>query len=114
MAYDERLAGRIRKILEGRSRVTEQKMFGGIAFMVRGHMCCGVVRDRLVVRVGSDQYDEALSRTHAEPMDFTGRPLRGLVYVRPEGLRGSKQLSAWVAKGLEFVRALPAKRKRKR
>jgi len=84
MAFDERLAQRIRQILKGARGVTEKRMFGGLCFLVRGKMCCGVERDHLVVRVGPEQYERALSKPHARPMDFTGRPLKGFVY----GLNG--------------------------
>ena len=84
-------------------------MFGGIAFMVRGNMCCGVIDDRLMVRVGPDAYNKVLRLAHAEPMDFTGKAMRGMVYVSSEGTRTSRQLRTWVQRGLEFVRTLPAK-----
>ena len=109
MAHDEKLADKLRGAL-GRTRsVTERKMFGGIAFMVRGNMCCGVIDDRLMVRVGPDAYERALTLAHAEPMDFTGRAMRGMVYVTPEGTRTARQLQAWIQRGLEFVGTLPAK-----
>ena len=87
MAFDEELATRVRKLLWPHWRLTERPMFGGLTFLLRGHMCCGVIRDRLVVRVGPARYDEALTQSHARPMDFTGRPLRGMVYVMPAGYR---------------------------
>ncbi len=84
-------------------------MFGGLAFMVNGHMCCGIVNKNLVVRTGPTQYDAALSKPHARPMDFNGRPMRGFVYVRPEGYRSTRDLKAWIQQGLHFVRTLPPK-----
>ena len=84
-------------------------MFGGIAFMVRGHMCCGVVKDLLMVRVGPEGYEHALAKPHARPMDFTGRPLRGLVFVAPAGTLTDKGLSDWVRRAARFVRTLPPK-----
>ncbi len=107
MAYDERLAGRARKLLTRRGGLYEIKMFGGLAFMVRGHMCCGVVKDLLMVRVGPEAYREALAEAHARPMDFTGKPLKGLVYVVPAGTRTDEQLSAWVGQAARFVQTLP-------
>ena len=83
MAYDERLAGRVREILSGQRSLKEKKMFGGLAFTVRGHMCCGVEKDRLVVRVGPEQYEAALKRKYAREIDFTGRPLKGLIMSTP-------------------------------
>jgi TfoX/Sxy family transcriptional regulator of competence genes len=89
--------------------VTERKMFGGVAFMVRGNMCCGVLDDKLMVRVGPVAYEKALKLTHAREMDFTGKAMRGIVYVVPEGTRTARQLRTWVQRGLEFVGTLPAK-----
>lgn len=105
MAYDERLADRVRDLLAERE-VREQKMFGGLAFMVSGHMCCGLLGDELMVRVGPAGYADALSRPAAREMDFTGRPMRGIVMVGPSGLRG-RALSPWVQRGLDFVDTLP-------
>ena len=78
-------------------------MFGGLAFMVNGHMCCGIVGKDFVLRTGPDQYEEALSQRHARPMDFTGRAMRGFVYVDPKGLRSTHELKAWIQRGLDFV-----------
>lgn len=84
-------------------------MFGGLAFMVNGHMCCGIVGENLVVRVGAEAYERALSQPHARAMDFTGRPMKGFVYVGPSGYRTAADLRKWVRKGLRFVSSLPAK-----
>ena len=107
MAYDGALADRVRDILVADPGLTERKMFGGIAFMLDGHMCCGVVGDRLMLRLG-DGADAALARPHVYPMDFTGRPMSSMVYVSPEGLRG-RALRGWIDKSVAFVRALPPK-----
>jgi TfoX/Sxy family transcriptional regulator of competence genes len=109
MAFDEAVAGRVREALAGAPDVVEKKMFGGIAFMVRGNMCCGVIGDRLMVRVGPDGYEAALSRPHARAMDFTGRPMKGMAYVEPEGFASAADLKAWVARAMEFALSLPAK-----
>jgi TfoX/Sxy family transcriptional regulator of competence genes len=109
MAYDEGLAQRIRGVFTDREDVIEKKMFGGLAFMVRGHMCCGVSGDDLMLRVGPDQYNEALAQPHARPMDFTGRPMKGFVYVDQAGLDSDDDLEAWIGRGLTFVLALPPK-----
>jgi TfoX/Sxy family transcriptional regulator of competence genes len=103
MSYDEKLAARIRALLAGRDDVTEKKMFGGLCFMVSGAMCCGLTKSDFVVRVGADRYEDALAQPHARPMDFTGRPLAGMVYVAPEGLRTKAALARWVRRGIEFV-----------
>ena len=109
MPYDEALADRLRQALEGKPGVVQKKMFGGLSFMVQGHMCCGVEGARLTVRVGPDAHAEALAQPHAQPMDFTGRPMKGLVYVDPEGLASDAQLEAWVQRGLAFVATLKPK-----
>ncbi|MBL8381663.1 MAG: TfoX/Sxy family protein [Burkholderiales bacterium] len=89
--------------------VTEKKMMGGLCFMVRGHMVCGVAMDRLMVRVGADGYEAALRLAHAAPMDFTGRPLRGFVYVAAAGVSTQRGVAAWMKRALAFVAGLPAK-----
>ena len=109
MAYDEAVAGRIREALAGTPDVGEKKMFGGIAFMVRGNMCCGVISDRLMLRVGPKGYETALSRPHTKPMDFTGRPMKGMVYVEPAGFASPMDLKKWVERAMEFTLSLPAK-----
>lgn len=109
MAYDEKLADRIRKVLARRKGLTEKKMFGGIAFMLRGKMCCGVVKDDLVVRVGPKHYHKALAQPHGRPMDFTGRPLTGFVFVDPIGYKTDKALVKWVKQAVEFAMTLPRK-----
>lgn len=110
MSYDEKLAERTRAVLDSHDDVIEKKMFGGLAFMVRGHMCVGIVDRELMVRVGPDAYESALAVAHARPMDFTGKPLRGMVYVGAAGLRTVAGLRAWVDRGLRFVSTLALKR----
>lgn len=109
MPYDEQLAAQVRTALEGRREVSEKKMFGGLAFLLRGHMLCGIVGRDLMVRVGPEAYEEALTRPHAREMDFTGRPMNGMMFVAPEGVRSTEQLRSWIERGLRFVEALPAK-----
>jgi len=108
VAYDETLAERVRKILAPEPTLTERKMFGGLAFMLDGNMCCGVVADKLMLRLGADLAQSALERPHVEPMDFTGRPMTGMVYVTAQGLRG-KELRGWIERAVAFVRTLPPK-----
>jgi TfoX/Sxy family transcriptional regulator of competence genes len=103
VSYDEKLAVRIRSMLSMRDDVVEKKMLGGLCFMVGGAMCCGLTKTDFMVRVGPAQYEEALARPHARPMDFTGRPLKGMVYVAPEGLRTEAALAGWIQRGLAFV-----------
>ncbi len=106
MAYNEKLATRVRKALAGSTEITEKKMFGGLTFMLGGNMCCGVVKDDLVVRVGPHSYEDTLAKPHARPMDFTGRPLRGIVYVEPEGCRTDEALANWIRRGVDFATSL--------
>ena len=109
MAYDEELVTRIRSLLEGRTGVVEKKMFGGLTFMVNGHMACGVSNDILVVRVGADHYEDALQAPYARECDFTARPLRGMVMVDRPGFDSPGDLQAWVDRGVRFARSLPSK-----
>jgi TfoX/Sxy family transcriptional regulator of competence genes len=109
MAYDEGVAQRVREALADESGVLEKKMFGGIAFMLRGNMCCGVVGEELMLRVGPDGYEQALAKPHARPMDFTGRPMRGMLYVASEGFESDRDLSKWLARATAFAGSLPAK-----
>jgi TfoX/Sxy family transcriptional regulator of competence genes len=114
MSYDEELAMRVRKALAARDDVVEKKMFGGLCFMVNAAMCCGLTKSDFMVRVGPAQYDDALAQPHARPMDFTGRPLKGMVYVAPEGLRTDAALARWVRRGLAFVDGAAAKARKRR
>ncbi len=109
MAYDEALAARIRETLQGQDAVTERKMFGGIAFMVGGNMACGVIRDDLMVRVGPEAHDAAVAQPHVRPMDFGNRPMRGMVYVAPDGVRSTEELARWVHAGAAMAASLPPK-----
>ncbi len=106
MAYDQELADRIRSVLAGHEAITEKKMFGGLSFMLGGRMCCGVIKDDLVVRVGADSYDAFLAEPHARPMDFTGRPLKWMVYVGPEGYQTDESLGKWVNRAVDFAASL--------
>lgn len=109
MAYDEALAERVKTLLKGKRSVTEKKMFGGLCFMVNGNMACGVEKNKLVVRVGPDDYENYLKQKYVRKMDFTGKPLKGFIYVMPEGLRRTDSLSKWIDKGIQFARSLPKK-----
>lgn len=107
--YDQSLADRVRLCLSVTSVVTERKMFGGLAFLIGGNMACGIVRDELMVRTGPTNFEAALARPHARPMEFTGRPMRGMVFVAGDGLADS-ELSDWVAIGVDYAAGLPAKK----
>ncbi len=109
MAYDEKLAARVRAILGDRGDVRGQKMFGGLTFMVAGHMCCGIVGDTLMLRLNETLANQALQIPHVRPMDFTGRPMKNMVYVDAPGVRG-RALRTWVEEAATHARTLPAKR----
>ncbi|MEM8606568.1 MAG: TfoX/Sxy family protein [Myxococcota bacterium] len=109
MAYDEQLAERVRGVLKRRRGVTEKKMFGGLAFLVNGHMCCGVHEDDLMVRVGPSAYERALEKKGARAMDFTGRPMKGMVFVDRAGHSRAPGLRSWIEQGLRYARSLPPK-----
>jgi len=109
MAFDEGLAERIRDTLRERRDVTERRMFGGLAFMAHGHMFVGILGDSLMARVGPDAYARALGEPGVREMDFTGRPMKGYVYVAAEAIAEDPALSRWVDDCLGFVDALPPK-----
>lgn len=109
MAFDEGLAERIRYALKDEPGVTEKKMFGGLCFLVSGNMCCGIVKDTLMVRVGPAQYEECIQLPHARVMDFTGKALKGMVYVDPEGIAEDKDFQLWIDHCRIFVKTLPPK-----
>ena len=108
MAYDERLAARVRALLAIRTDVGERKMFGGLTFMIGGNMCCGVNGDELIVRLDPARVGEALAKPHARPMDFTGRTKRSFITVHPDGLKGN-QLHRWVQEAVARAESLPPK-----
>lgn len=109
MAADAELVARLRSLLAEEPGIEEKRMFGGVSFLVGGHMLCGVTGETLVVRVGPEAYDETLELPHARECDFTGRPLRGMVMVDPPGFAEDAALARWVERGLGFVRSLPPK-----
>jgi TfoX/Sxy family transcriptional regulator of competence genes len=108
VAYDERLAARVRALLASRADVSERKMFGGLTFMVGGNMCCGVNREELIVRLDPGREEEVLARPHARPMDLTGRRMRGFITVHPDGLTGTS-LDRWVREAVARAESLPPK-----
>jgi len=108
VAYDERLAARVRALLASRADVSERKMFGRLTFMVGGNMRCGVNGDELIVRLDPGREDDALASPHARPMDLTGRRMRGVITVHPGGLAGS-HLDRWVHEAVARAETLPPK-----
>jgi TfoX/Sxy family transcriptional regulator of competence genes len=111
MPYDQSLAARVRNALHHRRGIEEKQMFGGLAFMVRGHMCCGVLKDDLVLRVGPDVHRKALTRPDARPMNFTGRSMRGFIYVNQQGVSTSQRLQSWLKTALSYNDSLPPKKR---
>ena len=109
MAFDEQLAGRIRTHLGKRPGLSEKKMFGGIAFLMRGNMCCGVHRDALMVRLDPADTDRALAEPHTRVFDLTGRPMKGWILVERNGLATGQQLGKWVDRAAQYAGSLPAK-----
>jgi TfoX/Sxy family transcriptional regulator of competence genes len=114
MAYDEHLANRVRDALSPRRTVTEKKMFGGVCFMLSGHMVCGIVDDKLMVRLAPEEAAARLTEPHVKPMDFTGRPLKGFLYVERGGTKTAAQLREWIERAAAFSKSLPAKTKTQR
>jgi TfoX/Sxy family transcriptional regulator of competence genes len=110
MAYDEALADRIRHALGPDARVVEIKMFGGLCFMLRGHMALGVMDERLMVRVGAENYDRDVKLPHAGPMMFTGRPMKGILVVDAAGCSTARSVKAWTVKAQAFNATLPDKK----
>ena len=114
MSYNERLAERIREYFKRRKGVEEKRMFGGLCFMLNGHMCCGIENDRLMVRVAPERYEMLLKKPHARKMDFTVKPLKGFLFISEAGYRTASGLSSWLDKAVECARSkTPKKRKSK-
>jgi TfoX/Sxy family transcriptional regulator of competence genes len=102
MAYNEKLAQRIREALEPIPNATEKNMFGGVCFMVNDKMCMGVVKDEMMCRIDPAQDKVVLEKPACRPMDFTGRPMKGYIFVREEGIKSKKELMYWVNLCLDF------------
>lgn len=103
MAFDAALAGRIREALPPDPSLTEKAMFGGIAWLRAGNMFIGIVGDELMVRVGKPNHAQALTAPHVRPMDFSGRPMEGYIYVAAVGCASVDQIRPWVDAALTFV-----------
>jgi TfoX/Sxy family transcriptional regulator of competence genes len=109
MPYNQSLAKRIRTELVQIPDLQVKKMFGGVAYLVRGNMACGVYGNDLLIRVGTKKYDEALHRPHTRPFETTGRPMSGWIMIEPEGYRSSRDFKAWIEEGLGFANSLKPK-----
>src|SRR5262245_57292098 len=110
MSFDESVANRVRTALASQKGMTERRMFGGLAFLLNGNMCCGVLKDELVLRLGPDRAEAALKQPHVREMDFSGKPMKSMVYVEPGGFATQAKLSKWLRRAVEFTSALPSKK----
>ena len=111
MAFNEELAERVRKVLRGKGEIAEKKMFGGICFLSSGKMCCGILKDVLVARVDPKESPALLKMPGVRPMDFTGRPMKGFLYVNQKVLKTETQLNQWVKRCMAYTSSLPIKKK---
>jgi TfoX/Sxy family transcriptional regulator of competence genes len=112
MAYNEKLADRVRAVLADQNAVDEKKMMGGLTFMVNGKMCIGVLKDDLMIRLDPAVYDVALKRKGCRPMDFTGKPMPGFVFISPGGYKTKKDLNDWAGLALDFNKIAKASKKK--
>ena len=103
MAYDELLASQLRDLLADAPGVTEKKMFGGLCLLLEGKMFMGIIKDELMVRVGPERWAEHLAKPGVREMDFTGRSMKGYVYVGAEAIRSPEELAEWIEAGRQFV-----------
>ena len=109
MAYDLKLAQRVRKLLGSAKGLSERQQFGGVAFLLRGNVACGIIGNELLVRVGQERHDEAIGSKDARPFSLTGRPSKGWILVRQSGLKSPASLRKWVEMGLDFAKTLQPK-----
>jgi TfoX/Sxy family transcriptional regulator of competence genes len=107
--FDHGLAQRVRDVLNEIPDVTERHMFGGLSFLIGGHMACGIVGNDLVLRLSETDANAALDQPHTRPMDFTGRPIRSMIYVAPPGTTADHALHAWIERAVNYIRTLPPK-----
>lgn len=114
MAYDEKLAARIRAELEHVKNVEEKQMMGGIVFMLNGKMCIGIIKDELMCRINPNLYEEALGIHGCREMDFTGKPMKGWVLISEEGMRSKNDFEYWINLALQFNKHAKAHKKRKK
>lgn len=114
MPFDERLAERVREVMDGTRNTAEMKMFGGMGILIRGNIAVGVFGDELIVRCGPDDYEKLLAKPNAREFDITGRAMSGWLLVDPAGLKTKKQLSTWIERGVSFASTLPAKKPKER
>jgi TfoX/Sxy family transcriptional regulator of competence genes len=109
MAYDERLADRVRDLLGGHAGISERRMFGAVGFLLDGNMCCGVHGDELILRLGDEDAEAALAEPHGRPFDITPRPMKGWVLMHSAALEQDADLWRWVEPAVDFASSLPPK-----
>lgn len=109
MPASDELTTRVRNLMHDRVDVVERRMFGGVAFMIKGHMACGAVGDKLMVRLGEIGVSRAFAEPHVKPMDFTGKVMKSMVFVEAAGIEDTRQLRKWVQRSIRFVETLPPK-----
>lgn len=115
MAYDEYLAERVRQVLQEKHIVSEEKkMMGGLCFMVDDKMCVGIVANKLMARINPINYETALDQTGINPMDFTGRPMKGYLFIDPEAIDNADDLNHWVQQCIDFNPLAKSSKKKKK
>lgn len=114
MAYDEFLAERVRQVLQEKHVLSEEKkMMGGLCFMVDDKMCVGIMADKLMARINPLDYETLLKMPNVKPMEFTGRPLKGFLFIEPEGIDSADDLSYWIQLCIDFNPLAKSSKKRK-
>jgi TfoX/Sxy family transcriptional regulator of competence genes len=109
MAYNEALAGRIKKLIQTTRKLEEKKMFGGMAFLLNGNMCCGVHKDEVILRVDPEKYKTLLARANVREFDLTGRPMKGWLLLNSKGAQNSTELKSWIKEAVGFAETLKKK-----
>lgn len=112
MAYDHGLAERVRELLADKPGISEKAMFGGLSFLIDRKMFCGILGDDFVVRIDPNEAEKLLKKPHVRPMDFTGRPMKGYLYVSTQGYESDEELLEWINRSLKFTSSLPQKKKK--
>ena len=113
MAYDEKLAERIRGRLSSIRRVEEKPMMGGLTFMVNGKMCVGIIKDELMCRISKEFHEQAIEKRGCRTMDFTNRPMIGYVLIDDTGMKSDKDFDYWINLSLDFNTVAKASKKKK-
>lgn len=109
MTYNKELAEKVEKALGAQKGISARKMFGGMCFLLNGNMCVGVLNDDLVIRCGADAQSKLLDKPYTRPMDFTGKPMKSMIYISPSGWKKNADLKEWIKHGIAFVKTLPKK-----